>query len=224
MAALSTSVHMGVLAGYAVFSDPHDTEKKTIEARPIQVHYVTKTEVAPDKKHILVPKHQVSVAKPKTRSVLPPLSKSEQDVTTGKKVSHDSDAYVHKHQKRQSQNPTQKSLRDITKQKSNSDTFDKRQALSSEPTLVPLSELAISKAYMPEPDYPIQARRKHETGLVTIHFHLNSLGQPVGVMVNTSSGSKALDDAAVQAVKKWLFPKTLYKKNQVISAPIRFML
>lgn len=57
----------------------------------------------------------------------------------------------------------------------------------------------------PAPGYPSQARRMGEQGRVQLRVHVDTNGQAHDVQLATSSGSRALDEAAIQTVRQWRF-------------------
>ncbi len=57
----------------------------------------------------------------------------------------------------------------------------------------------------PEPMYPAAARRMREHGLVLLKVKVLPDGCSGAVLVHESSGSRNLDQAAMQAVKRWKF-------------------
>lgn len=57
----------------------------------------------------------------------------------------------------------------------------------------------------PPPAYPRSARRSGEQGTVTLRVHVGADGVPTQVELDRSSGSSALDSAALEAVKGWRF-------------------
>lgn len=56
-----------------------------------------------------------------------------------------------------------------------------------------------------EPSYPSASRRAGEEGTVRLKVLVDEKGRPRDVAVATSSGFARLDEAAVQAVRKWRF-------------------
>ncbi|MDY6945329.1 MAG: energy transducer TonB [Pseudomonadota bacterium] len=56
-----------------------------------------------------------------------------------------------------------------------------------------------------EPAYPPAARRAGEEGTVRLKVLVDEKGRPRDVVVATSSGFSRLDEAAMQAVRKWRF-------------------
>lgn len=58
----------------------------------------------------------------------------------------------------------------------------------------------------PPPSYPIAALRNQEQGTVLLRVEVDAKGQPTKVMIERSSGSRALDNAARQQVlRRWTF-------------------
>jgi len=85
-------------------------------------------------------------------------------------------------------------------------------------TAVPASENAIAAATASgavaqelktsnrvEPSYPPASRRAGEEGTVRLKVLVDEKGRPKDVAVATSSGFARLDEAAMQAVRKWRF-------------------
>ncbi|MEG6585149.1 energy transducer TonB [Dendrosporobacter sp. 1207_IL3150] len=56
-----------------------------------------------------------------------------------------------------------------------------------------------------EPQYPSSARNAGQQGTVILKIQVHDNGRPGDVVVYSSSGYDALDDAAIVAVKKWRF-------------------
>ncbi|HEV8331186.1 MAG TPA: energy transducer TonB [Steroidobacteraceae bacterium] len=56
-----------------------------------------------------------------------------------------------------------------------------------------------------EPTYPPASRRAGEQGTVRLKVLVDTTGRPANVAVTQSSGFPRLDEAAVQAVRKWRF-------------------
>ena len=59
------------------------------------------------------------------------------------------------------------------------------------------------------PTYPPQSAARREDGTTIIKVALDDKGVPLNVVVEKSSGSEALDEAAVAAVKEWRFNPSL---------------
>ena len=79
----------------------------------------------------------------------------------------------------------------------------------------------------PPPKYPAMARRRGYTGQVVLDVLVGQNGSVVELRVFTSSGYDILDNAAVAAVKTWLFEPGLKgskKAEMWVRVPIRFEL
>lgn len=57
----------------------------------------------------------------------------------------------------------------------------------------------------PAPHYPNASMRRQETGTVTVRVQVDAQGSPTGVALIGRSGSRELDRAAMEAVRKWKF-------------------
>lgn len=57
----------------------------------------------------------------------------------------------------------------------------------------------------PRPDYPPDARRLRQQGVVYLSVEVGADGRPTDVAVSRSSGFPELDQAAAAAVRRWLF-------------------
>ena len=65
----------------------------------------------------------------------------------------------------------------------------------------------IAAGRMPKPPYPVESRRKNQTGTVTIVFTVDETGRVVSASVQSSSGWPNLDNAATRTIlQKWKFP------------------
>lgn len=108
------------------------------------------------------------------------------------------------------------------------ETTDKpaNEKVAAEPVIEPPS---FGAAYLnnPAPAYPMQARRMGEQGKVLLKVLVSQDGKAETVRVDTSSGHQKLDQAAIDAVKKWSFVPAK-RSNQPISAyvlvPVNFTL
>ncbi len=86
---------------------------------------------------------------------------------------------------------------------------------------------SFNAAYLnnPTPDYPSVSRRLGEQGLVLLHVQVTEDGTAGSVTLQTGSGSTRLDQAALEAVKKWRFVPAK-RGEQAVSAsvvvPVRF--
>ncbi|WDS37077.1 TonB family protein [Pseudoxanthomonas sp.] len=57
----------------------------------------------------------------------------------------------------------------------------------------------------PPPTYPVAALRRGETGTAVLRVQVDAQGNPGGVALVQRSGSRDLDRAAMEAVRKWHF-------------------
>jgi protein TonB len=77
----------------------------------------------------------------------------------------------------------------------------------------------------PAPNYPSISRRLGEEGLVLLHVQVTEDGTADSVALQTSSGSDRLDQAALEAVKKWQFVPAKRGEQSVsasVVVPVRF--
>ncbi len=77
----------------------------------------------------------------------------------------------------------------------------------------------------PSPRYPTQALRRGESGTVNVRVEIGPDGVPAQVSVDGSSGSRYLDRAAVDAVRRWHFRPAMSNGQPVsgsVIVPIRF--
>jgi periplasmic protein TonB len=83
----------------------------------------------------------------------------------------------------------------------------KTDAAGREPAPAAVTAPSFNAAYLrnPPPRYPVSARRNGEQGTVTLRVFVTREGVPATVTLHTTSGSSALDQAAVEAVKGWRF-------------------
>ena len=79
----------------------------------------------------------------------------------------------------------------------------------------------------PKPDYPPEARRRKQQGLVVLNVFITGEGRPQRVEVAQSSGHALLDAAALEAVRQWRFSPARIGNLPIASqveVPIRFKL
>jgi TonB family protein len=71
---------------------------------------------------------------------------------------------------------------------------------------VTLHRDAATVAYAPDPEYPLEAKQRHERGsgvfLLRVNIHSGRVTQ---VVIGRSCGYKSLDDAAVKGFLQWRF-------------------
>lgn len=86
---------------------------------------------------------------------------------------------------------------------------------------------SFNAAYLnnPAPHYPAVSRRLGEQGLVLLRVQVTEDGTAGSVELQTGSGSSRLDQAALEAVKKWQFVPAKHGEQSVsasVVVPIRF--
>ncbi len=75
---------------------------------------------------------------------------------------------------------------------------------AAEPVITPASTRATSRRN-PKPDYPTLAKRRGWQGNVLLAVEVLQDGTPGEIQVAKSSGRAVLDNAAIKAVRRWLF-------------------
>ncbi len=79
----------------------------------------------------------------------------------------------------------------------------------------------------PAPRYPREAQRRRESGTVLLRVHVGIDGEPRSIDLVEGSGSRSLDRAAVDAVRRWRFDPAMrggQAVEGVIQVPITFNL
>lgn len=72
----------------------------------------------------------------------------------------------------------------------------------------------------PPPHYPEQARRRKQQGTVMLDVQVSTAGSPRQVAVGRSSGVQSLDEAALDAVRRWKFIPAR-RGSEIIEASVR---
>jgi protein TonB len=86
---------------------------------------------------------------------------------------------------------------------------------------------ALGSSDNPAPRYPSAARRRGIQGIVTLAVRVAASGLPVAVEVAASSGSTLLDEAALEAVRRWRFQPATAAGRPVeasLAVPVEFRL
>lgn len=79
----------------------------------------------------------------------------------------------------------------------------------------------------PPPDYPLEARRLKQQGVVILSVGVNAAGHPTSVSLSRGSGFPSLDKAALDAVSRWSFEPAQTAGMPMAShveVPVRFSL
>jgi TonB family protein len=77
------------------------------------------------------------------------------------------------------------------------------------------------------PKYPTRAARLREEGATAVHIRVDESGRVSEVRIVRSSGSRRLDDAALDAVRKWKFarmPQGAAPEGAWVASELRFIL
>lgn len=83
----------------------------------------------------------------------------------------------------------------------------------------------VTYAKVTPPAYPPQSVARREDGTTMVKVAMDDKGVPLNVIVEKSSGSEALDEAAVAAVKEWRFNPSLCNRVAVegeVIVPVAF--
>ncbi|WP_414899933.1 energy transducer TonB [Sphingomonas flavalba] len=95
---------------------------------------------------------------------------------------------------------------------------------AASPTVVPVSrpmaggDLSTSMVHAPPPRYPRESRRRREQGTVLLALVLGVDGSVTEIRVARSSGFARLDEAALDAVRRWRWSPTV---RNGVAVPIR---
>jgi periplasmic protein TonB len=79
-------------------------------------------------------------------------------------------------------------------------------------------------SYQPKPKYPSIARRRGVEGIVIFEISVANNGHVNQAFIIESSGSSALDKAAMQAIKTWRFPPSQFNSLSNFKQKIEFRL
>lgn len=90
-------------------------------------------------------------------------------------------------------------------------------AAAGPPGPVRVANLAAIMTYGPPPPYPAASRHKKETGTVVVRIVISERGTVMEASIRQSSGFAALDDAALNAVRRYRFSPTLRDGRAVIA-------
>ncbi|HEX7338992.1 MAG TPA: energy transducer TonB [Rhodanobacteraceae bacterium] len=76
--------------------------------------------------------------------------------------------------------------------------------------------------HSPSPSYPIEALRANRDGVVTLRVSVDATGKVTAVTVATSSGHAAMDQAAVDAMRRWRFAAPATSRPMTFTYPMAF--
>lgn len=91
------------------------------------------------------------------------------------------------------------------------------------------SKASYDASYLNNPslEYPPLSRSLEEEGIVTLKVLVSSDGNAKSVLLQSSSGYRRLDNAAIESVKKWKFAPAIIggsKAESWIAVPVKFLL
>jgi protein TonB len=104
-------------------------------------------------------------------------------------------------------------------------TQDPGPSTSTAVTLAPGDQPVPLPGQKPAPEYPRAALRNRESGTVLVRVAVDASGMPSDVTLEKNSGSRDLDRAALDAVRKWRFQPAQRDGQAVASSlviPIEF--
>ena len=102
-----------------------------------------------------------------------------------------------------------------------------RKAESTRPARAPAINRDPEPVARIQPEYPPQAFRNHEEGTVLVRVNVDANGMATNSAVVHRSGSRELDSAAMDAVRKWQFKPALKDGKAIASTvdvPVEFKL
>ncbi|CAB1214253.1 energy transducer TonB [Acinetobacter bouvetii] len=94
---------------------------------------------------------------------------------------------------------------------------------------LPVTEAKGYAGYLsnPAPEYPEVALDRGWEGVVMLRVKVSPTGNPLEINLKTSSGKKALDEAAIKTVKRWKFSPAIRGNTPIegwVDVPIHFKL
>lgn len=92
----------------------------------------------------------------------------------------------------------------------------------------PLADASLPRPVdAPPPRYPRDAQRRRQQGTVLMRVHVDAQGNPGDIDIVAGSGTRSLDRAAVEAVRRWRFAPAVRNGQPVagtVQVPIDFTL
>jgi len=106
-------------------------------------------------------------------------------------------------------------------------TTEKVQEIVEEPVSMIITEAVPLYKVNPEPGYPKRAKKRGFEGTVILSVLVNKKGAVDNIWIFESCGYKSLDNAALKAVKGWIFEPGRRRDETVemwVEVPVRFEL
>jgi protein TonB len=91
-------------------------------------------------------------------------------------------------------------------------------AASGPPGPVRVANLSAIMTYGPPPPYPAASKHKKETGTVVVRVVISEQGTVMEATIRQSSGFSALDEAALNAVRRYRFSPTIRDGRPVVAS------
>jgi periplasmic protein TonB len=225
--ALVLLAHIGVLFALAqakITTTPIETAKPItvsliasapiIDSAPVEPIVQTKKEVQP--KEIVQPK-----------KITPQLPKKEKVITPVKPVEKAVEPVIQESAPEVTEVSQAEPVKEETAPAPANEPTPEKPAAKVEEDKIDPPKFGVAYLNNPAPKYPTLSKRAGEHGRVVLKVLVSIKGDAETVEVNTSSGSDRLDNAAVDAVKRWRFVPAR-KGGQALSAyvlvPIKFSL
>jgi len=93
-----------------------------------------------------------------------------------------------------------------------------------QPVSKPANFVSPQPTYQPKPRYPMSARRRGQEGTVIFQISLSNSGLVTKAIMLESSGSSAIDRAALKTIKTWKFPASAFNSLATFQQKIVFRL
>ena len=108
------------------------------------------------------------------------------------------------------------------------DAIKQKEKVAASPIPQPITKqakfVAPQPTYQPRPRYPMSARRRGQEGTVVFRISLSNNGLVTKAIMLESSGSSAIDRAALKTIKTWKFPASAFNSLSTFQQKIVFRL